>query len=108
MHLNRKMRLLEGYHNMFRDIHVFSATTTTAGSVTFQHPRAGNCRMLRPRANKNFALFFLCKENFVWLFHAKIKFCVFFLWYNVCDNFFFGSSVSATKISVKVLCIETK
>ena len=58
MHLNRNMRLLEGYHNMFRDIHVFSATTTTAGSVTFQHPRAGNCRMLRPRANKNFALFF--------------------------------------------------
>jgi len=29
------------------------------------------------------------------------------LWYNVCNNFF-RSSVSATKISVKVLRIETK
>jgi len=34
--------------------------------------------MLRPRASKILHCFFLCKENFVWLFHAKIKFCVFF------------------------------
>jgi len=33
--------------------------------------------MLSPRASKLLHCY-LCKENFVWLFHAKIKFCVFF------------------------------
>jgi len=31
-------------------------------------------------------------------------FCACFLWYNVCNNFFFGVQL----ISMKVLCIETK
>jgi len=50
--------------------------------------------MLRARANKNFTLFFLCKENFVWLFHANINFCVFFcgimciiIFYPISTNF---------------------
>ena len=107
MHYHLDMRSLEG-NTTYSAIFNFFCNSNNCRSVTFQHPRAGNYRMLRPRANKNFTLFFLCKENFVWLFHAKIKLCVFFLWYNVCNNFFFLSSVSATKISMKVLRIETK
>jgi len=53
-----------------------------------------------------FCVVFLCKENFVWLFHAKKILRVFSL-YKVCNNFF-RSSLSATKTSMKVLNIETK
>jgi len=35
MHYNLDMRPLEGNHNMFCDIHIFSATTTTAEALHF-------------------------------------------------------------------------
>jgi len=35
MHYNLDMRLLERNHNMFCDIHIFSATTTTAEALHF-------------------------------------------------------------------------
>jgi len=89
------MRLLQGNHNMFCDIHIFSATTTTAEALLFsiQELRIVECSG-----------------------HVQIKFCVAFSceirtlrvlsWNNVCNNFI-RSSVSATKISMKVLRIET-
>jgi len=40
-------------------------------------------------------------------FSCENKILNVFLWYNVCNNIF-RSSVSATKISMKVLRIETK
>jgi len=68
--------------------------------------------MLSPRANKILRCF-LFKENFVWLFHAKKKFCGFFR-STMCVIIFFRSSVSATKTSninesaVRFRQIETK
>jgi len=68
----------------------FFCNNNKSRSVTFQHQRAGNCWMLRPRANKKFALFFLCKENFVWHFSCENKILRVFLWHSVCNNYIFG------------------
>jgi len=77
MHYYLDMRLLKGNHNMFCDIHIFSATTTTAEALHFniQELAIVECS---GHVQAKFCVF-LCKENFVWLFHAKIKFCVFFM-----------------------------
>jgi len=78
MYNNLDMRPLQGNHNMFCDIHIFSATTTitTAEVLHFsiQELAIVECS---GHVQVKFALFFLCKQNFVWLFHAKIKFCAF-------------------------------
>jgi len=78
MHYNLDMRPLEGNHNMFCDIHISSATTTTAEALHFsiQELAIVECS---GHVQTKILRFFLCKENFVWLFHAKIKFCVFFV-----------------------------
>ena len=101
---NLDMRPLQGNHNMFCDIHIFlqqQQKCYISASKSWQLPNA------QATCKQSFALFFLCKENFVWLFHAKIKFCVFFCG-TMCVIIFFRCSVSATKISMKVLRIETK
>ena len=90
---------------MFCDIHIFSATTTAEPlHFNIQELIIVECSA---HAQVKFCVVFLCKENFVWLFHAKIKFCVFFRG-TMCVIIFFRSSVSETKISMKVLSIETK
>ena len=63
--------------------------------------------MLRPHASKILRCFFGAKK-IVCFFHAKIKFSVFFCGTMCVIIFFFQSSVSAMKISMKVLRIETK
>jgi len=75
-------------------------------SVTFQHPRADDCRMLSPRASKILRCFF-GQRKFCVAFSCEKKFCVFFRC-TMCIIIFFRSSASATKISMKVLNIETK
>jgi len=80
MHYNLDMRPLQGNHNMFCDIHIFSATTTTteaalhfsiqelAGIECSGHVQVKFCVMFFvqrkfcvafSRENKNFACFFV-------------------------------------------------
>ena len=105
MHYHLDMRLLPGNHNLFCDIHIFSAKTTTAEALLFSIQKltivecSGHVQI-------KLCVVVLCKENFVWPLHAKIRFCV-FSWHNWCNNFF-RSSVCATKIYLKVLRIDTK
>jgi len=77
MHYNLDMRPLEGNHNMFCDIHVFSATKTSADALHFsiQELAIGE---FSGHVLVKFCVVFLCKEIIVWLFHAKIKFCALF------------------------------
>jgi len=93
---------------MLYDIHIFSATTTTtteeALHFSIQELAIVECS---GHVQVKFCVVFLCKENFLWLFHAEIKYSVFFRG-TMCVLIFFRSSVSATKISMKVLRIETK
>ena len=91
---------------MFCDIYIFSATTTTAEALHFsiQELIIVECSA---RVQVKFCIDFLCKVNFVWLFHEKNKILRVFLLYNVCNNFF-CSSVSAMKTSRKDLSIEMK
>ena len=101
------MRPLQGNHNMFCDIHIFSATTTTTAEALHFSIEELAIVECWGHMQVKFCVVFLCKENFVWLFHAKIKLFVFFCG-TMCVIFFFRSSVSATKIPKKVLRIETK
>jgi len=97
MHYNLDMRPLEGNHNMFCDIHIFSATTTTAEALHFSIQELTIVKCSGQVQIKILRCFFLCKENFVWLFHAKIKFCVFFcgtMWVII---FFFGVQLMQRK-----------
>ena len=78
MHYHLDMRLLQGNHNMFCDIHIFSATTTTTPEAlhfSIQELIIVECLA---QVQVKFCIVFFCKENFVWLFHVKKKFCVFF------------------------------
>jgi len=76
MHYHLDMRLLQGNHNMFCDIHIFSATTTTAEAFLYsiQELTIVECS---GHVQIKFCVVFLCKEIFVWLFHAKINFSSF-------------------------------
>jgi len=106
MHNHLDMRLLQGNHNMFCDIYIFSAATTTVEALLFsiQELIIVECS---GHVQIKFCVVFLCKQNFALLFRAKMKLCVFFRG-TMCVIIFFRSSVSATKIFVKVLRIETK
>jgi len=79
---------------MFCDIHIFSATTTTAEALHFsvQELTIAECS---GHVQVTFCLVFLCKPSFLWIFHAKIKLCVFFRGAMYVITFF-RSSVSAT------------
>jgi len=76
MHYYLDMRLLQGNRNMFCDIHIFSATTAEALHFSIQELAIVECS---GHVQVTFCVVFLCKENFVWFFYAKIKFCVFFV-----------------------------
>jgi len=107
MHYHLDMRLLQGIHSMFCDIHIFSATTTTTAEAlhfSIQELIIVECSA---HVQAKFCVFFLCKENFVWLFSREKIFCVFFRC-TMCVIIIFRSSVSATKTSIKILSIETK
>jgi len=86
MHYHHDMRLLQGNQNMFCDINISSATTTTLEPLHF------------------------CIQELIIVecsAQVQVKFCIVFSLYNVC-NHLFCSSVSATKTSMNVLNIETK
>jgi len=87
MHYHLEIRLLQSNHKMFCHIHIFSATTTTAEALHFSILELiiVECSA---QVEVKFCVVFLCKENFVWLFHAK-KILRVSLLYNVCNNFFF-------------------
>jgi len=88
MHYRLDMRLLQVNHNMLCDIHIFFCNNNNSRSVTFQHPRADNCRMLSPRASKILRCFFVQRKFCVAFSCEKTILRVFSL-YNVCNNFFF-------------------
>jgi len=94
MHSNLDMRLLQGNHNMFCDIHIFSARTTTAEALHFSVHELTIAES-SGHVQVKFGLVFLCKPSFLWIFHAKIKFCVLFRG-TIYVITFFRSSVSAT------------
>jgi len=72
---------------MFCDIHIFSATTTTAEALHFsiQELIIVECSALM---QVKFCVVFLCKENIVWLFQQRKKMLRVFSLYNVCNNIF--------------------
>jgi len=79
MHYHLDMRLLRGNHNMFCDIHIFFCNSNNnTRSVTFQHPRADNCRMLSPRASKILRCFFVQTKLCV-TFSSEKNFACFFV-----------------------------
>ena len=101
------MQLLQGNH-MFCDIHIFSATTTTTAEAlrfSIQELPIVECS---GRMQVKFCVVFFVQRKFCVTSSCKNKILHVFLWCNVCNNFFFWSSVSATKISMKVLRIEMK
>ena len=73
---------------------MFSATTITAEALHFivQELTIAECS---GHGQVKFCLVLLCKPSFMWIFHAKIKFCV-FLRGAMYVITFFRSSVSAT------------
>jgi len=77
MHYHLDMRLLQGNHNMFCDIHIFYATTTAAEALLFsiQELTIVECS---GDVQLTCCVVFLCKQNIALLFRAKTKFCVFF------------------------------
>ena len=105
MHYNLDMRLLQGNHNMFCDIHMFSATTIAeALHFSIQELAIVECS---GHVQVKFCIVFFVQRKFCVAFSGENKILHVFLWYNVCNNFF-RSSVSAMKISIKVLHIEMK
>jgi len=90
MHYNLDMRPLQGNHNMFCDIHIFSATaTTTAEALHFSIQELATVEC-SGHVQVKFCFVWLCKENFVVTFSCENQILRVFLWYNVCNNIFFG------------------
>ena len=89
MHYNLDMRLLEGNHNMFCDIHIFSATTITAEAIHFsiQELIIVECS---GHVQLKFCVVFFCAKKILCGFFMENKILRVFLWYNVRNNFFFG------------------
>jgi len=106
MHYHLDMRLLQGDHNMFCDIHIFSATTTTEEALLFsiQELTIVECS---GHLQIKYCVVFFVQRKFCVAFSCENKIYVFFRG-TMCVIFFFRSSVSATKISMKFLRMETK
>jgi len=88
MHYNLDMRPLEGNHNMFYDIHIFSATTTTTAEAlhfSIQELAIVECSGHR---KVKICVAFLVQRKFCVAFSCENKIFRVFLWYNVCNNFF--------------------
>jgi len=76
MHYNLDMRPLGGNHNMFCDIHIFSATTTTAEALHFniQELTLVECS---GHVQVKFCVVFFVQRKFCVAFHAKNLACFF-------------------------------
>jgi len=87
MHYHLDMRLLQGNHNMFCDIHIFSATTTTAEALHFniQELAIVECS---GHVQVKFSVVFFVQRQFCVAFSRENKILRVFSWYNVCDHFF--------------------
>ena len=88
MHYHLNMRLLQGNYNMFCDIHIFSATTTTAAEALLFSIQELTIVKCSGHVQIKFYFVFLCKEICV-TFSCENKILRVFLWYNVCNNIFF-------------------
>jgi len=76
-HYNLDMWPLQGNHNMLCDIHIFSATTTTAAEVlhfSIQELATVKCS---GHVQVKFRVVFFVQRKLCVAFSAKIKFCVF-------------------------------
>ena len=82
MHYHLDMRLLQGNHNMFCDIHIFSATTTTAEAFYFsiQELTIAECS---GHVQVEFCVVFCANK-----ISCEIKTLRVFSWYNVYNNIF--------------------
>ena len=107
MHYHLDMRLLQGNHNMFCDIHIFSATTTTTAEALHFSIQELPIVQCSGHVQVKSCVVFFGQRKFCVAFSSENKilrvFCV-----TMCVIIFFGCSVSATKISMTVLRIETK
>ena len=86
MHNNLDMRLLQGNHSMFCDIHIFSSTTTTAEALHFsvQVLTIAECS---GHVQVKFCLVFCARQVFCGLLMRK-KILRIVSWYNTCNNIF--------------------
>ena len=101
------MRLLQGDHNMFCDIHIFSATTTTEEALHFSVQELKKIVECSGHVQIKFCVVFFVQRKFCVAFSCENIIYVFFRG-TMCVIFFFRSSVSATKISMKFLRMATK
>ena len=79
MHYHLDMRLLQGIHSMFCDIHIFSATTTTTAEAlhfSIQELIIVECSA---HVQAKFCVFFCAKKILCGFFHAKKFFACFFV-----------------------------
>ena len=84
------MRPLQGNHNMFCDIHIFSATTTTTAKALHFSIQELTIVRCSGHMQVKFCIVFLVQRKFCVAFSCENKIFRVFLWYNVCNNFFFG------------------
>jgi len=89
MHYNLDMRPLEGNHNMFCDINIFSATTTTAEALHFSIQELAIVEY-SGHVQVKFCVVFSVQRKYCVAFSCENKILRVFSWYNVCNNFFFG------------------
>jgi len=90
MHYNLDKRPLQGNHNMFCDIHIFSATSTTTAKAlhfSFQELAIVECS---GHMQVKFCVVFFVQRKFCVAFSCEHEFFRIFLCYIVCNNFFFG------------------
>jgi len=82
------MRPLQGNHNMFCDIPIFSATTTTTTKAlhfSIQELAIVECS---GHMQVKFCVVFFVQRKFCVAFSCEYKFFRVFLWYNVHNNIF--------------------
>jgi len=90
MHYNLDMQPLQGNHNMFCDIHIFSATTTTTAKALHFSIQELTIVECSGHVQVKFCVVFLVQRKTCVAFSCENKILRVFLWYNVCNNFFFG------------------
>jgi len=84
MHYHLDMQLLQGNHNMFCDIHIFSATTAEALHFSIQELIIVDCSA---HVQVKVCVVFFVQRKFCAAFSCKKNFCVFFHC-TVCNNVF--------------------
>jgi len=89
IHYNLDMRPLQSNHNTFCDIHIFSASTTTPEALHFSIQKLAIVECSSHMQVK-FCVVFIVQRKFCEAFSCENKIFLVFLWYNVCNNFFFA------------------